>query len=61
MFSGPPNAGQNLCNVVFFSAVFLRVKDGLLGPIFIFLAASEQFVGVVMWAQDGPGIVPKWS
>ena len=40
---------------------FFGAEKVPLGPIFVLLDPSRQFVGDLERAQDGPQIVPKWS
>ena len=44
-----------------FKCPFFGAEKVPLGPIFVLLDPSRQFVGDLERAQDGPQIAPKWS
>ena len=52
-----PNCGAN-CP---YKCLFFGAEKVPLGPIFVLLDPSRQFVGDLERAQDGPQIAPKWS
>ena len=58
---GPPAAGRNVARIALLSVLFFGAEKVPLGPIFVLLDPSRQFVGDLERAQDGAQIVPKWS